>query len=194
MFSLKSSMQNNTTPAVKHSLFHINPQSIYVVATKWRLIEKFRIKFIVQDKKYFPNDDKDSLELYFQLVIFAINKEILFLFGRRTALSSIIQSKSDDYFGWCDQPGDKLDTRLEGFHILASFTNRTRYFVYVNETDMTYSTGYYYLFIMKTNNPIFFHSSKSIQINSNYITYLDKLGKIKLILDIILSFTMLLEK
>lgn len=104
------------------------------------------------DKK--TANDSETLELYFKLLIFGITKDTLILFGRRTTLINIIQSKSDDEsdVGWCDSEGDQLETYFEGFQVLASFGNRTRYFIYVNSTDTIYSTGYYYMFIARTAN------------------------------------------
>jgi hypothetical protein len=132
-----------------------------------RLIEKIRLKFVIKDKIDFFDDDKESLELYFQLLQFGVTKEILFLFGRRTSLSNVIQSKSDEHLGWCDQEGDLLDARIDGFRILASFENRTRYFVYVNDTENIYSTGYYYLFIMKSTTGFYINGIPT-RMNANF--------------------------
>lgn len=109
--------------------------------------EKIRIKFLIKEKEF--DDDLETLTLYFQLLIYGCSKESFKLFGRQITISNIVQAKSDENAGWCEQP-DRMETYFDGFRILASYGNQTRYFVYVNATETTYTTGYYYLTIVYT--------------------------------------------
>lgn len=138
--------------------------SFYSNSVKIRLIEKIRLKFRIMEKAH--KEELETLELYFQMLTFGITKETLIMFGRRVTLSNIIQSKSEENLGWCDSSGDKLETYFDGFRILASFGNRTRYFVYVNATDTIYSTGYYYMFIMLTTNG--YDLTQGFKLHSNF--------------------------
>ena len=136
-----------------------------------RQTEKIRIKFRIMDKM--TEEEFETLEVYFQLLMYGLSKETFVLFGRKTSVTNIIQSKSDENSaGWCENTGDLLHHYLDGFRILAAFGNRTRYFVYVNSTDTIYTTGYYYLFIMLTTsdnpNEIAFAQNNNPKSRSNH--------------------------
>lgn len=126
------------------------PPPTLTTTVNTRMTEKIRVKLRIMTKK--TTNESETLELYFKLLIFGITKDTVELFGRRTTLTNIIQSKSEEDLGWCDDELDQLETHFDGFRVLASFENRTRYFIYVNSTDTIYSTGYYYMFIARTAN------------------------------------------
>jgi hypothetical protein len=131
---------NTTASSVNQTVF--KNETIIIKNT----FERVRISFIVKDNKLYPDDNEETLMLYYTLLKLSLDYYEFELFGSKIVICNVTEMKSSQ--GWCKSPDSHI-LKVNGFSILASFDNngKTKYYVYVNETDTIYGTGDFFLSI-----------------------------------------------
>ena len=136
-------------------LFRNSSYQKYDLSTT-ELNELLKLRFHLGDRKLFEQDqdDKETILLFYLLVMFSMDKKYLDLIpNRETYFSDVIEIRTSPDQGWCNLKGDRLLSFQKNFHVLASFDQQTnaKYYVYANETDTLYGTGYFQLTFMVPN-------------------------------------------
>lgn len=114
--------------------------------------ERLTLSFLIKDAKLFNDSKKETIVLFYYLTMLAMDQRFFNIKNHRAYLTDVYELKESPEHGWCNSPGDqKLFIRSE-FRILVSFPedNKPKYYVYLNQTETLYSTGYYYLTVLYT--------------------------------------------
>ncbi|RNA25555.1 EGF-like module-containing mucin-like hormone receptor-like, partial [Brachionus plicatilis] len=132
----------------------------YMDANEHRLLitesqELLKISFLIKDMKLFPNETKETIILFYLLNMLAMDKRYFNIDGHQCFLNEAIEIKESKDDGWCTLSGDQKLTFRDNFRIFASFKEPKlpKYYVYVNQTETLYGTGYYYLTVLYVKKP-----------------------------------------
>ncbi|CAF0829549.1 unnamed protein product [Brachionus calyciflorus] len=139
---------------------------------KQSLIESIKIIFCIKDK--FNTSEKETIQLYFTLVVFAIEQYPIKFQNNTIKLSQVMENDNKlGYFSWCNQKGDVKTYIVNNFRILVSFEPIKQYFVYSNLTNKFYGSGYFFLTILfKTKDDVIRNSEHTLEhFESSYNTY-----------------------
>ena len=131
-------------------------------------IERVRLKFIIRDHKMYPEDNEETLMLYYTLFRLSLEYFKFRLFEKDIIILNVTEVKASKR--WCVAPDQNMV--VQGlFSLLASFDNegKPKYHVYVNETDTLYGTGDFFLTIGVANRQIPNSKQNSLILNTNSI-------------------------
>lgn len=128
-----------------------NGQRTYKIESK----EILKISFLIKDMKLFQNETKETIILFYYLNMLAMDKRYFNINNHQCFLYEVEQIKDSKEDGWCTLQGDEKQTYRDNFSIFASFKDPKlpKYYVYVNETETLYGTGYYYLTVLYIQKP-----------------------------------------
>ncbi|RNA36610.1 G- coupled [Brachionus plicatilis] len=108
--------------------------------------ESIRVNFWILEKK--SPQEKETIQLYFTLMVIAIEQYSLEFQSARIRLASVIELKKSDHLGWCGEKNENKTYISNDFRILVSFEPTRTYFVYTNSTGRFYGPGYFYLTLL----------------------------------------------
>lgn len=148
--------------------------SMFLNKNTTAISEGVRLRFEIEDNKNYPDDEEETLALYYTLLKLSLDFYDIELFEKNMIICNVKEIKSSSQ-GWCTAP-DSKKLYVDGFYILASFENSTKvqYYVYVNKTETFYKTGDFFLSIgyvprmelfSTANNKSFFELSKMSDYN-----------------------------
>lgn len=109
------------------------------------LVEQITLTFTIKDKALF-GENTETLQLYFNLLAAALLEQKYTLLNQKVKLTNVREIKSANYNGWCNNKADVMTYYSDGFRILASESKK--YYIYVNQTQNIYSTGFFFLSIL----------------------------------------------
>jgi hypothetical protein len=116
-------------------------------------IEYLKVKFLLLSRLEFQNKSKNELTnretitLFYFMVMHSLDKTYLNVIGDRQTYLSDVSVPDKEKHGWCAQRGDRQLNFRGNFLILASFDEKNApiYYIYVNETQTLYGSGYFQL-------------------------------------------------
>jgi hypothetical protein len=108
--------------------------------------ENFDIRFKIESKNLFLNDERESLQIYYDLYALFMYKQILYVNDFGVILTDVEQVDNKDNLRWCDEFGEEkvLIYKESDFRILALFNelgHEKEYFIYINRTQILYTQG-----------------------------------------------------
>lgn len=110
------------------------------------MTEELKLRFIIKNNSLFEDDTKQTILLFYYLTLLSLEMTTIPINNHYPVLTNVVEIRNATD-GWCNGPGDeKLYVRSD-FRIYALYAKdkNTKYYIYVNQTETLYATGYYYL-------------------------------------------------